>query len=163
MYLRRGPFRWSWRCADAIRSKSPDAAWPGLYLKPLDAAIGRLLAPYRPGGRQGDNQHSDNAKYSHFDGHFDGDRDAAVLYPAHCPMDLFVAFIKATKHRHQASTRSDIVKRSIKFRLFFDFITKSLKKSSSCPNNNRGVTYQSDGKDLADGVEYLHRGAKLVC
>jgi hypothetical protein len=29
-------------------------------------------------------------------------------------------------------------------------------------NNNRGVTYQSDGKDLADGVEYLNRGAKLV-
>ena len=27
---------------------------------------------------------------------------------------------------------------------------------------NRGVTYQSDGKDLADGVEYLYRGAKLV-
>jgi hypothetical protein len=27
---------------------------------------------------------------------------------------------------------------------------------------HRGVTYQSDGKDLADGVEYLYRGAKLV-
>ena len=27
---------------------------------------------------------------------------------------------------------------------------------------HRGVTYQSDGKDLADGVEYLNRGAKLV-
>ena len=25
-----------------------------------------------------------------------------------------------------------------------------------------GVTYQSDRKDLADGVEYLHGGAKLV-
>jgi len=25
-----------------------------------------------------------------------------------------------------------------------------------------GVTYQSDRKDLADGVEYLYRGAKLV-
>jgi hypothetical protein len=24
------------------------------------------------------------------------------------------------------------------------------------------VTYQSDGKDLADGVEYLNWGAKLV-
>ena len=29
-------------------------------------------------------------------------------------------------------------------------------------NFTRGVTYQSDGKDLADGVEYLYRGAKLV-
>jgi hypothetical protein len=42
------------------------------------------------------------------------------------------------------------------------FIVKSLKKSLSCPNNNRGVTYQSDRKNLADGVEYLYRGAKLV-
>ena len=24
-----------------------------------------------------------------------------------------------------------------------------------------GVTYQSDGKDLADGLEYLYQGAKL--
>ena len=27
---------------------------------------------------------------------------------------------------------------------------------------HRGVTYQSDGKDLADGVEYLYGGANLV-
>ena len=27
---------------------------------------------------------------------------------------------------------------------------------------HRGVTYQSDGKDLTDEVEYLYRGAKLV-
>ena len=27
---------------------------------------------------------------------------------------------------------------------------------------HKGVTYQSDGKDLADGVEYLYWGAKLV-
>jgi hypothetical protein len=27
---------------------------------------------------------------------------------------------------------------------------------------HRGVTYQSDGKDMADGVQYLYRGAKLV-
>ena len=90
--LRRGPFRWPWRCADAIRSASPDAACPGLHRKPLDAAIGRLLAPYRPGGRQGDNQHSDNATYTHFDGHFDGDRDAAVLYRAHRPMEEVKGF-----------------------------------------------------------------------
>jgi hypothetical protein len=27
---------------------------------------------------------------------------------------------------------------------------------------HRGVAYQSDGKDLADGVKYLCGGAKLV-
>jgi len=26
---------------------------------------------------------------------------------------------------------------------------------------HKGVTYQSDGKDLANGVEYLYRGAKV--
>ncbi len=72
--------------------RSPDAAWPGLHQKPLNAAIGRLLAPYRPGGRQGDNQHRDNAKYTHFDGHFDGDRDAAVVYRAHHPMEEVQGF-----------------------------------------------------------------------
>ena len=70
----------------------PDAACPWLHRKPLDAAIGRLLAPYRPGGRQGDNQHSDNAKYTHFDGHLDGDRDAAVLYRVHRPMEEVQGF-----------------------------------------------------------------------
>jgi hypothetical protein len=34
----------------------PNAACPGLYWKPLDAAIGQLLAPYCPGGRQGNRQ-----------------------------------------------------------------------------------------------------------
>jgi hypothetical protein len=38
---------------------------PGLLRKPLDATIWRLLTPYcyRPGGRQGDNQHNNDAKY----------------------------------------------------------------------------------------------------
>ncbi len=34
--------------------------------------------------------------------------------------------------------------------------------SSEGAKKHRGVTYQSDGKDLVDGVEYLYRGAKLV-
>jgi hypothetical protein len=32
---------------------SPDGAHPGLYLKPLVAAIGRVPAPYHPDGRHG--------------------------------------------------------------------------------------------------------------
>ena len=35
------------------RGASPDGAHPGLHSKPLDAAIGRVPAPYRPGGRHG--------------------------------------------------------------------------------------------------------------
>jgi len=33
--------------------RSTDGAHPGLHSKPLDAAIGRVPAPYRPGGRHG--------------------------------------------------------------------------------------------------------------
>jgi hypothetical protein len=35
------------------RGTSPNEAHPGLHLKPLDAAIGQVPAPYRPGGRPG--------------------------------------------------------------------------------------------------------------
>ena len=115
MYLRRGPFRWPWRCADAIRSASPDAAWPGLYQKPLDAAIGRLLAPYRPGGRQGDNH------YEHVPTLLAISMAIAMrrcYTPRIARWRRFVAFIKATKRHHRASTRSDIYNVSRQRRLF---------------------------------------------
>jgi hypothetical protein len=159
MHIRSGQFRWPCRCAGAIRSASPDVAWPGLYQKPLDAAIRRLLAPYCPGGRQGDNH------YEHVP------TLMAILMPiamrrCYTPRIAqwrrFVAFIKVTKRHHRTSTRSDSVNRSSQCCYFRDISSSSLKKSSSCPNNNRGVTFQSDRKDLVDGVEYLYRGAKLV-
>jgi hypothetical protein len=43
-------------------------------------SIGRLLAPYCPGGQQGDNQQNNDAKCTHFAGRFDGHRNAAVQY-----------------------------------------------------------------------------------
>jgi len=82
MHLRCGPFRWTWRCTGAIRRASPNAALPGLHWKPLDAVIGRLLAPYCPGGHQGDNQLSNYETCTQFVGRFDGHRDAAVLLRA---------------------------------------------------------------------------------
>jgi hypothetical protein len=36
-----------------MRGASPDEAQPGLHLKPMDAAIGRVLSSHRRGGRQG--------------------------------------------------------------------------------------------------------------
>ena len=60
MHLVRRPFRWPQRCAGAIQTASPDAACPGLLRKPLDAGIGRLLAPYRLSGRQGNRQTNNN-------------------------------------------------------------------------------------------------------
>jgi hypothetical protein len=43
---------------------SPDGAHPGLHSKPLDAAIGRVHAPYRPGGHHGQRIRSKNTKHS---------------------------------------------------------------------------------------------------
>ena len=57
---------------------SPDAACPGPHWKPLDAAIGQLLAPYHLGGRQGKNQLNNDATCTHFVGCFDGHRDAGL-------------------------------------------------------------------------------------
>ncbi len=58
--------------AGTIGSASPNAACPGLYWKPLDAAIGQLLASYCPSGRQGDRQTNDDEKYTYFAGHVGG-------------------------------------------------------------------------------------------
>ena len=66
-----------------------------LHGKPLDAAIGRLLAPYCPGGRQGDSQLNDYETCTHFAGRFDGHRDAAVLYRADRPMEEVRGFHKS--------------------------------------------------------------------
>jgi hypothetical protein len=68
----------------------------------------------------------------------------------------FVAFIKATKRHHRAITRSDRHQSDMPTPISgVYFIVKSLKKSSSCPNNNRGVTYQTDEKHLNNMSEYF--------
>ena len=94
MHLRHGPFRWPWQCAGAIRSASPNAAWPGLPRKPLDATIGQLLAPYRPSGSQGDNQINFDATFTHFVGRCDGHCDVGVLYRVHCSVEEVRGFHK---------------------------------------------------------------------
>ncbi len=60
MHLVCRPFRWPRRCARAIQMALPNVACPGLLRKPLDAGIGRLLAPYCPSGRQGNRQTNNN-------------------------------------------------------------------------------------------------------
>jgi hypothetical protein len=65
---------------------SPNAANPGPHEMPMEAAIGQLLSPYRPGGHQGNNQQNDNQIIHHFAGRFDGHRDMAVGYCAHRPI-----------------------------------------------------------------------------
>jgi hypothetical protein len=53
MQANQWQFRLPWQCNGMTRGASPDRARPGLHSKPLDAAIGRVLTSYRPGGRYG--------------------------------------------------------------------------------------------------------------
>jgi hypothetical protein len=102
--LCRRPFRWSCRRVEAKHVALPDATCPRLHRKPLDAAIRQLLALYRPNGCQGDNQQNDDAKCT----------IAMRRYYTACIAQWrrFMAFIKATKRRHWASTCSDIINRT---------------------------------------------------
>jgi hypothetical protein len=66
-----------------------------------------------------------------------------------------MAFIKVTKRRHLESTRSDWHQWDMPTPISgVYFIVKSLEKSLSCPNNNRGVTHQTD-EHLNNMSEYF--------
>ncbi len=82
---------------------------------------------------------------------------ASRYYTAHIAQwRRFVAFIKATKYCHRASTCSDRHQSDMPTPISGAyFIVKSLKKSLSCPNNNRGVTHQTDEKHLNNMSEYF--------
>ncbi len=62
---------------------------------PLNAVIGQLLAPYHPGGRQGNSKQNNNAQCVHFADHFDGRGGAMVRYPAHRPTEEVPDFLKS--------------------------------------------------------------------
>ena len=89
MHLRRShrPFQWPCGGIEAVHVASPDAALPGLHRKPLDAAIGRLMAPHHPGDCQGDSKQNEDTKCVHFADNFDGHCGAPVLYRTHCLME----------------------------------------------------------------------------
>jgi hypothetical protein len=95
MHLRHRPFWWPCGGVEAIHAASPNAACPGLHRKPLGAAIVWLLTPYRLGGRQGDSKQYNDVICTHFDGRFNGHRDAVVLYRAHPPMEEVQGFHKS--------------------------------------------------------------------
>jgi hypothetical protein len=46
-------FRLPWQCSGTTQGASPDRARLGLHWKPLDASIGQVPEPYKPGGRHG--------------------------------------------------------------------------------------------------------------
>jgi hypothetical protein len=77
-----------------------------------------------------------------------------------------VAFIKATKHHHRASTHSDNINRSsqcwdlawfLRSRCWgwHDFVWRLLLLHG-------GVTYKNEDKDMAEVMKYLNVGARLL-
>ncbi len=76
----------------------------------------------------------------------------------------FVAFIKATKHRHRASTRSDSIQSDTPMPV--DSYISLWKRASDdmfAPNKNRGVTYQTDGNHLSKSMGYSVGEVQLAC
>jgi hypothetical protein len=65
----------------------PDVACLGLHGKPLDAAIGQLLALYCPGGHQGNRQTHNNQQIHQRNGHYNGRGVVPVQYCAHLPIE----------------------------------------------------------------------------
>jgi hypothetical protein len=62
MFLHCWSFLWPWWGARVMQTASPNEACPGLSRKPLDNAIGQLLAPYPPSGRQGNSKQNNDKK-----------------------------------------------------------------------------------------------------
>ena len=152
------PFRWSCRGAWKQITWHHPMQHVQVYLhrKPLDAAIGRLLTPYRPNCRHGDNQQNNHVKCTLFAGRFYGHHDATVLYRAHHLMEEVRGFHKNTKRHHRASTLSDITNQTHHSRL----ILTSWKRTTAtvdmlATNKNRSVTYQTDGNHISKTIEYL--------
>ena len=66
-----------------------------------------------------------------------------------------MAFIKAIEGHHWASTRSDIALLDTPTLVVSDIsLQKRAPDDMLAPNNNRGMTYQTDEKNLNNMVEY---------
>ena len=122
MPLRCGPFRRPWWGVEVIHVAFPDAACPGLLWKPLDAAIGRLFLLRITSAAARATANKTTMYYV----------PTLMAISMAIPMRQnntaciaqwrrFRAFIKATKHRHQASTRSDSINWTRQRRLFLQF------------------------------------------
>jgi hypothetical protein len=162
MHLNQRPFRQPRRCPGAIQTALPNAACPRLLPKPLDAGIGQLLALYHPSVRQGNNQQNNNQTIQ-------PPTLLAVLmaialrrYNTACITQWrrSRASPEATGCHHWASTRSNSITGTCQRR--FCSMRKRPQSTRISPNNNRGMTYQTDEKHLTSMREYFVGGASIV-
>ncbi len=160
MFLRHWPVWWPWRSAGAIRSALPNAACPGLLRKPLDTAIGRLLAPLpqRPPGQQANKQQSTNTP-----------KQVAMLMAAAMRQYNTAhitqwrrsrALLEATGCRHRVSIMSNNINQTWLRHFFLMFSSSNRRKRSrvdaKTPVFSRGMTYQTKEKGLTKvSIEFV--------
>ena len=147
MVVRR---RWSDTCGITIY-----AAWPGFHRKPLDTAIGQLLAPYCPDGHQGNSKQNKGTSCVHFADRFDGHCGATVLYRVHRPM-------KEVRGFHKSHWRPPLGEHSLRYCPIGHTNAGCFGHYMLAPNNNRGMTYQTDEKNLNNMVEYYVGVVKIA-
>ena len=78
MHLTCWRFQWPWQYASTVPSISTHVSCSALQLKPLDTAIGRIFAPYRPGNCQGPIQAIARKRMHLTAGNFDSYGDVPV-------------------------------------------------------------------------------------
>jgi hypothetical protein len=81
------PFRRSGSCAGTAPPISPDRGGSGLHAKPLNAIIGQVFGPYRPGQTAGSNAKKNDKKVPYLQVVFAGPVGAPVHNQAHRPTE----------------------------------------------------------------------------
>ena len=133
----------------------PDAACSGLLQKPLDTGIGWLLAPYRPSGRQGNRQTSKNQQMTL--------KRWPNRWPWQCPGKLpctlpnggGLGLSKMPLNATIGQVLRPIIAIGHRYAGFFRVFSstpcyKRDRGDVKAPNNNRGMTYQTDKKEFTN-------------
>ena len=95
-------------------------------------------------------------KCTHFAGRFDGHRVAPVLYRAHRPMEEVHGFHGSHYTPPPGKHSLRYYKRDMPTPVVLDISSwKRARVDMLAPNNNRGMTYQTDEKHLNNMSEYF--------
>ncbi len=167
MHLWCNPFlRPSW-CAGTIPRASPNERGPWLPRKPLDAATGWVFRSYCPSSRQGNSKQNNNQKMYHTPLPFWQPRWCAGTIPHTLPdrggSGLWLKSLVTTI----GQVLRPIIAIGHRYAPFVkDFSLSTCYKRDwgdvKAPNNNRGMTYHTDGKEFSNTMWYLVGDAKLV-
>ena len=152
MYLRRKPCWWPRRRIEVIQRALPDSACPGLLQKPSGDYLFRIA----PAAARASNNKMTMQNVPAL---------LAILMAIamrRCNTKCiawwrrFMAFIKAAKCCHQASTHSNSIKADTTTTVV-SYVSSSLWKRAwvdmLAPNNNKGMAYQTDENHLSNLVK----------